>query len=149
MSKEIKELMKFMTEDNKDFVLLLVQAIIKAGCTVSIRNCEGYELVRSTDLEAIAKAVGATGEDAIEAYNENIKRMGSFYLLYQDVDGIEVIYDHTANEFCEAIWRELDAEHDRRMAEQDRASDPVDEFGPSCENWGPPHPSEMIRPRSC
>ena len=84
----------------------LVNAILKAGHTVSLFDCEEWTVKKSTDRVECYKALWTTDDDQIIARDADGKKLGWFWLVYGNAeDGCELIADHTANEYCDEIYK--------------------------------------------
>lgn len=92
----------------------LIDAILAKGCAISVYDGEEWVLPafgdHGTDPVAIYEALGSTDMDVVLAVDATIQpdcKAGRFMLVYGNGPG-ELIADHTDNEFCNAIWAELE-----------------------------------------
>lgn len=86
----------------------LIDALLAKGCMLSVHEGEDWAIQHSTDRAAILEALASTDEDRVIARStDGTERLGSFYLVYGNAPD-ELIADHTDNEFCNAIWTELE-----------------------------------------
>lgn len=87
----------------------LVKLALAQGWSISVND--GYETTvsRETREIAILDALATTGEDILTLHLPiSGKRAGSFILIYGNAeDGSELIADHTDNENCERLYREV------------------------------------------
>jgi len=93
----------------------LVSAILDASGTISVYDGEEWPLRRSADKAAIIAAMFSTDEDMIQARDLDGAKLGNFHLVYGN-DGIDVIGDHTANDYCESIMAAIKPVIDREEA---------------------------------
>lgn len=99
----------------------LVDAILShSGMVISVNDDENgngdWVVKRSTDKAAIMAALFSTDGDLIVARDANGERLGWWSLIYGN-DGFDVISDYWANDFCEAIWQELQPKIDQAEME--------------------------------
>ena len=92
-------------------LLALVKAILKRGYPISIWMEDEPIIERSTDLAEIIKNLAAGDGDAI--IMDEGQGIGWFELIYNNGSEHEpmiVISDHSANELCDEIMREVEQE---------------------------------------
>ena len=87
----------------------LVREILSRGFTIDVENddCDTI-LWASSRHDNIMAALGEAGEDILTISTPDGKRVGWFHLIYGN-DPSEIVFDHSANEPCEAIWQAWDA----------------------------------------
>lgn len=87
----------------------LVQLALAQGWSISVSDGEETTVTRSTRELAILDAMCTTDEDILTLHLPiSGKRAGSFVLIYGNAeDGSELIADHTDNENCERLYREV------------------------------------------
>ena len=112
--------MKYLSPSDRIYAKRLIDAILKRGYLISIFEGEEYiEFSKpfktnpkfSNDAETIYPELGCTGEDWIHivANEDGVPvRKGTFYLIYHNGDGMEVICDYSANALCDEIYNEID-----------------------------------------
>lgn len=104
---QVTDLERFATKGEVAVVKRLVRIILERGYMVSINDGEDWTLNLSTDRKEILSALGTTGEDIIRLYKDG-ERAGSIWLVFGNADdGSELISDHSDNEACLSIWREI------------------------------------------
>jgi len=100
--------LEYLTVGEARKVRALVRAILATGANVSVHDGEEWTVKKSRDNETIIAALGTTGTDTLRVRDMDGARLGDFELIYgNDPDGMEVISDHTANAFCEAVYNKL------------------------------------------
>lgn len=104
---QVTDLERFATKGEVAVVKRLVRVILERGYMVSINDGEDWTVNLSTDRNEILSALGTTGEDIIRLYKDG-ERAGSIWLVFGNADdGSELIADHTDNDACLSIWREI------------------------------------------
>jgi hypothetical protein len=85
----------------------LIDLILARGDSVSISYGEDEnELTCSTDRTALYAALHACDEEWITAQSPTGARLCTFFLVWGNAeDGSELICDHHANPYGEAIWK--------------------------------------------
>ena len=112
--------MEYLSTTDKKYTKRLIEAILKRGYHIAINNGEGLEIFANDkkftkDTKDIHSMVGATGEDWIKIIHKpnadtKAKCVGTFYLIYHNGTGMEVICDYTSNDICNEIYVEIDDE---------------------------------------
>ncbi len=86
----------------------LVTECLKGGNTLSVYDGEEWCLKYSTNKLDVLKALSSTGEDNLRVSSPDGTRLGSFYLIYHNGSTpMELIADHSANDYCEGVWNAI------------------------------------------
>lgn len=85
----------------------LVDVILARGYAISVSDGAEWTVKRSTDKDVIIEALATTGEDCIVMRNADGEKLGSFWLVYQDGEGDELIADCSANAETDSVYREV------------------------------------------
>lgn len=84
----------------------LVHALLRTGAVVSVYDGEDWAIKKSRDRALILDSMGSTDADVLSARNAAGERLGTFCLIYGNGPG-ELIADHSDNDYCNAIWAQL------------------------------------------
>lgn len=95
----------------------LVTVLLDAGCAISVHNGEEYVVKRSVTEWEILQNLQQTDEETIVARfvdycsttgEPAYRHAGTFFLIYgNDPTGLELIADHSDNEFSNAVWSKV------------------------------------------
>ena len=110
--------MRFISESDKKYVKRLVMNILARGFYIGINDGERVEFSDGRKVTEIRREIfeniGETGEDNIIIFKKvkdgdgyKYKRYGSFFLIYNNGDGEEVICDYVDNKLCHEIYNEV------------------------------------------
>jgi hypothetical protein len=89
----------------------LVRCLLAKGCLLSLSDGEEWVVNRSGNKDKVMSAMFTTDEDKLLARDQNGKKLGFFWLVYGN-SGEELVADYSDNEFCNAVWAELEATRD-------------------------------------
>lgn len=96
-----------MQEHDKKMAADLVDALLAAGCNISVYDGEEWACRRSADRAELLDAMGNTDQDELRI-RDGDHRLGWFCLVYGNGPG-ETICDYTANDFCQSIVDKVEA----------------------------------------
>lgn len=98
---------EFLREKKK--AIRLIDILLEKGYMVSIFDSEEWSVKKSTDRALLIDNVAATDFEKYAVRDAEEKLLGVFVLVYgNSVE--ELISDHTDNEFCWEIAKQIDAE---------------------------------------
>lgn len=90
----------------KRMCVALVTACLKRGFAISVSDGEDWPVKRSTNKAEVLAVLFSTDEDVIVIRTKDGEKAGWFQLIYGN-DGYDVVSDYSANDTCEAIWKEV------------------------------------------
>jgi len=88
----------------------LVTEALALGHKVSVFEGEDYAVKHSTNFQEIVEGCASTGEDWIIIRDQDNKKLGAFYLIYDnssDDVAMEVIADYSDNEFSDDLYNKV------------------------------------------
>ena len=98
---------QYASRDEATYARKLVDVILARGYTISVNDGEEWTVKRSTDKYAILAAMATAGEDSLAVRTMDGEKVGTFFLVYQDGAGDEVISDCSDNPETDSIYREV------------------------------------------
>lgn len=101
-----------MVTTQKEAAGYLIEAALRAGCTVSVYDGEAWPIRKSTNGAAIKAELGQTDMETVlvERGGAEHYTAGKFLLVWEHgADALEVICDHTDNRLCNALYSETKA----------------------------------------
>ena len=100
--------MRYTSQGERHIARSLVAAILKRGGAISVNDGGEWTVRRSTKSSKVLEALATTGEDTVQWYDADGKRVASFLLVWgNDDDGSELIADHTANDAAGGVYNEV------------------------------------------
>jgi len=91
----------------------LVMEILKEGGRITVNDGEEDTLTESRKFWDILGAMGTTDWDYLVVFDHEGNNRGYFWLIYNngnEFDPMILISDYSANEYCDAIYRRVEAE---------------------------------------
>jgi len=98
---------KYASKGEAEAARSLVHHALLAGYTISVSDGEEWTVKKSRDRNAILEALATTGEDYLRMRTAEGESVGTFQLVYQDGDRDELIADHTDNDACNALYKQV------------------------------------------
>lgn len=103
--------MEYATAGERAVARKLVRNLISRGLSVSVFDGEEMTVKRSRKEGEVLEALATTEADQLIVRNDDWEKVGWFLLVWgNEEDGSCLIADHSDNQLCEAVWREVTGE---------------------------------------
>lgn len=100
--------MEYATAGERAVARKLVRNLISRGLSVSVFDGEEMTVKRSRKEGEVLEALATTEADQLIVRNDDWEKVGWFLLVWgNEPSGECLIADHSDNQLCEAVWREV------------------------------------------
>lgn len=100
--------MEYATTGERFYARKLVRNLLSRGLHLSVNDGEETTVRKSRKESEILEALATTELDFITAHDDNWSRVGTFLLVWGNEESGEcLIADHSDNDTCNAVWREV------------------------------------------